>query len=98
MAYCGKIQSSVFYFMPDKDIESRLAYFGAEISGLKTDVRELVHLVEDLAALVQMPPAGTEEEKVAIQFEARLRGILEKHSRHPHHSTHQTAIEGVFLT
>jgi hypothetical protein len=87
----------VFYPMPEEDMESRLADCTAEISDLKKDVRELVHLVEYLASFVEMPASGTEEERVALEFESRLGAILEKHSRRLHQTKHKNAIEGELL-
>lgn len=67
-----------------------------EIRELKKDVTELSNLLRILAGFVQMPAAGTEEEKAAIEFETRLGAILDKHASH-RSTEHRDAMEGEIL-
>ena len=87
----------VFYCMPNEDIEKQLSDYATEIRTLKGDVRELLDLVRLLASFVQYPASGTEEEKIAIEFESRLEGTLEKHARYQHVTKGRDAMEGEIL-
>jgi hypothetical protein len=68
-----------------------------EIRELKKDVTELSELLRILAGFVQIPASGTEEEKAAIEFEARLGAILEKHAKGQHLMKRMGATEGEIL-
>ena len=84
--------------MSNEDIVMGLSNCTKQIRELKEDVQELVDLVRLLAGILQMPVSGTEEEKTAIEFEARLQGLLQKHPRGHHHITNQKdAMEGEIL-
>jgi hypothetical protein len=50
-----------------------------QIKSLKDDLRELLNLMRLLGVFVQRPVSGMEEEKAAIEFDTRLRAMLEKH-------------------
>lgn len=49
-----------------------------QIKSLKNDLRELFNLMGLLGVFVQRPVSGTAEEKAAIEFDTRLRAMLEK--------------------
>jgi hypothetical protein len=105
------MQSSVFYPMPNKEIDTRLAHaegilqnqpinsvdFSIEIKELKDDLRETLNLVRLLASLVQMPAPGAEDETAATEFEARLGAMLEKHPAVHHSSKQRDGMEGNIL-
>jgi hypothetical protein len=94
---CQRIHFGVFYCMPNEDIEKQLSDYATEIRTLKGDVRELLDLVRLLASFVQYPASGTEEEKMAIEFESRLEGALEKHARYQHSMKGKDGMEGQIL-
>ena len=87
----------VFYCMPNEDIEKQLSDCATEIRTLKGDVRELLDLVRLLASFVQYPASGTEQEKIANEFESRLEGALEKHASYHHSMKGKDGMEGEIL-
>jgi len=50
-----------------------------EIKSLEGDVRELLNLMGLLGVFVQRPVSGMAEEQAAIEFDTRLRVLLQKH-------------------
>ena len=79
------------------DRQKELINLSSEIRVLKDEVRELVELIRLLAGFVPMPASGTEEEQVAIGFEARLANMLNRHCAGHPRAGHQDAIEGKLL-